>query len=181
LFVEKRLAGLIVGGVNQNAFAGLHTEAEAALGMVQRHGAQGAVLHGHLAFSDVVEVAVRRHLPHVHGEIRLVHLLFQHTLQAAGAAGGVKEKPVLGVIVKRGEEGDALDVVPVKVGDEDVGRDAGTGVVAQPFAQIAQAGAAVEDVEAVGDPHLDAGGVTSVTHVFRLRSRGRPPHSPKSD
>jgi hypothetical protein len=50
--------------------------------------------------------------------------------------------------------------------------DARTGVITQPLAQVAEAGAAIEDVKAIADPHLDAGGVTSVTHIFRLRSRG---------
>ena len=150
--------------------------------MVQPHGLHDGVVKRDAVFLDIVKIAVRRHFRHVHREIRVRHLLFDGALQAAAAAGGVKEEVIVPALVQRPEEGDALDVVPVKMRDEDVRVDGlAAEFGAQRLAQIAEAGAAIEHVDAAVDPHLDAGGVAPVTHVLGLRRRGRAPHTPELD
>src|SRR5581483_2121475 len=178
--VEDRVAGLVVGGVHQGARSGLQAEAEAALGMIQPHGLNGAVVERNFGFAERAELSAGGHLAHVHGKIGIGHLLLEGALQTAVAAGCVKEEPIVRVVVQRPEKGDALNVVPVKVGDKNMRLDgAGAEFAQQVLAEISKAGAAVEDVEMPVNPHLNAGGVAPVAHVFRLRSRSRAPHSPE--
>ena len=78
-----------------------------------------------------------------------------------------------------GEEDEALDVVEVEVGEEDVqpGR-----LVGQGEAEAADPGAGVErQHRAVGEGDADAGGVAAVADRFRPRGRDRPPRSPELD
>src|SRR5207302_1494258 len=82
----------------------------------------------------------------VHREIRIGHLLFNGALQAAAARRGVEEEIVIRIGIKRSEEWNALDVIPVKVGEEDVRVDGPILVLLQELlAQIAEAGATVKD------------------------------------
>ena len=86
----------------------------------------------------------------------------------------------VGAVVKRAEEGNSLDVIPVKVGDEDVG---GKGTVAEFALEFAsedtESGAAIKDVDLIVDPHFHAGGVASVAEILGLWSGRGPAHAPK--
>ena len=87
---------------------------------------------------------------------------------------------VFRVVVERAEERDALDVVPVKMRDEDVGANRfAFGIALQLLSERAQSGAAVEDVEVVADANFDAGGVASITQVVELGSRRGPAYAPE--
>src|SRR5262249_157014 len=84
--------------------------------------------------------------------------------------------------IQRSEEGHALDMIPVEVRDEHVREDClAVRRALQMPAQHSKARSAVEDVEAVAEPHLDTGGVASVAHVPGLRSGRRTAHSPELD
>ena len=119
-FIKDGIAGLIVRGVNNDLALGFHAEAQAALRMVEPHGLHGAAFKLGAAFVDGAELAVRGHVTHVHGEIWVGHLLFQRLLQAARAAGRVKDERAVAVVIQRREKRDALDVVPVKVRKKNV-------------------------------------------------------------
>jgi len=58
-------------------------------------------------------------------------------------------------------------VVPVKVGKKNVRVD-GMAVlfVRKLFAQVSEAGAAVEDIDVPVDAHLNTGGIAAITQVF---------------
>src|SRR5436305_2910914 len=125
---------------------------------------------------------MRLHGAHVDGEVRVHHLLFQRALQPAAAAGGVEKEKVIGIVVERAEEWDSLDVVPMKVGDEDVRVHRLTFRLPQHlFSEHTEACAAIENIAAAVDAHLDAGGVATIAQVFRLRSRRRTANSPELD
>src|SRR5947209_3658469 len=86
----------------------------------------------------------------------------------------------MGTVVKRAEEGHALDVIPMKVRNEDVRRERTVTEFALQFvAEDTKAGAAIEDVDLVSDAHFHAGGITSVSHVLGLWSRRGTAHAPK--
>ena len=81
---------------------------------------------------------------------------------------------------QRGKEGQAVDVVPVAVGDEDVGLDR------QPREQVLgereQAGAAIEDDQrAVVGAYFDARRVATIPDSTRTRRRYRTAHPPKAE
>jgi len=171
-FIEHRIAGLVVRGVDQGLALCFHAEAQAALRMIEPHGLHGAIVERGAAFVDIDELPVRRHLTHVHGEIGIGHLLFQSLLQPARAAGGVKDERIIAVVIERREKRDALDVVPVKVGEKNVRVDGLPAFAAyrvflrELFAQVSETGAAVEDIDVPVDAHLNTGGIAAVTQVF---------------
>src|SRR6266568_5557039 len=114
--------------------------------MVQPHRLNGRVAELNLAFLNVIEIAMRLHLAHIHGKVGRSHLLFHHPLQRPGSAGTMEVKTILRAVIKRSEEGDPLDVVPMKMRNEDVSRDGMRAELApQLLAQGAKPGATVED------------------------------------
>src|SRR5579863_2000835 len=92
----------------------------------------------------------------------------------------MKLEAVLTVVVKRPEEWNSLNMVPVEMGYEDEGRN-GPSVefVAERLSHHAEAGAAIENIQAVSDADLHAGSVASITHIFGLRSWCRSTNSPE--
>src|SRR5271170_2097654 len=87
------------------------------------------------------------------------------------------------------EEREALNVVPVIVGDQDVGFDSAVALPSRPaivlrvqvIAKRPQAGAAVQnEVRAVLDRKFQAGGVSAVAPRIALERRRRAAHSPKN-
>jgi hypothetical protein len=110
------VAGLVVGGVDQDSIFGFEAEAHASLGMVEPRGLQlDAVFNGDASALDVVKIAARLHLADIHGEIRRGHLIGQHLFEAAGSAGALEEKAALRIRIQGAEERHALNVVPMKV------------------------------------------------------------------
>src|SRR5580700_11135119 len=112
---------------------------------------------------------MRLHLIDFHREVRRRHLITQDLFQAARAARALEEEPVLRVGIQRTEERHALNMVPMKVRNKDVSRKRlFPKFTLQLLAQNAESCAAIEDVDAVAETHLDAGGVASIAHVLGL-------------
>ncbi len=62
-------------------------------------------------------------------------------------------------------------MIPMKVGNEDVrGKWTVTKFILQLLAKHAETGAAIENVNALAQPYLHAGGVASIPHVLGLWS-----------
>src|SRR5579863_8437751 len=92
----------------------------------------------------------------------------------------MKVKAIFPVVVKRTEERNALNVIPMKMGDENVGGNRGSiEFVAQRLPQNPEAGATIKYVKLIANAHFHAGSVAAVAHIFRLRSGRRPPNSPE--
>lgn len=120
------------------------------------------------------------HLGHSHRKVGRGHLLFEHALQAASSAGAMKDEPVFRFLVQGAEKRKALDVVPVKMRDENMSVDgAGTEFMAQAHAEGAETSSAIENVKIVAEADFDAGGVASIPHVFGVRSGRGTTHTPK--
>ncbi len=182
-FIENGIAGLVVGGVDENSIFGFQAEAHASLRMVEPGSLElHTVFHGDTAAIEVVEIAAGFHLVDLHRKIRRGHLIGKNLFKAAGSAGALERKTILRIGIKRTEKRHALNVVPMKMGDEDVG---GKGAVSeftlQLLAEYAETGAAIEDVNAIAETHFDAGGIAPVTHVFGLWSGGGTAHAPELD
>src|SRR6266404_7355428 len=92
----------------------------------------------------------------------------------------MEEEVVVRAGVKRSEEGDTLNVVPMEMGEKDV-RVNGTVLVFldQLLAQIAEAGAAVENIDLPVDADLNAGGIASISQIFELGSGSGSPDAPE--
>ena len=165
--IKHGIARLIVSGVNNDFALSFHAKAETALGMVEPHGLHGAAFKLSAAFVDGAELAVRGHVTHVDGEIWVGHLLFQGLLQPARAAGRVKDERALAVVIQRREKRDALDVVPVKMRKKNVRVDGmAVSFLRELLAQVAESGAAIENINVPIDADFNTGGIAPVTQVF---------------
>jgi len=89
--------------------------------MVQPQGIDHAIIKRDAAFADVVKVAVSRHLGHIHRKIRIGHLIFDGSPEAAAAVAGVEEEKAIGILIQWSEEWYALNVIPVKMRKKDMG------------------------------------------------------------
>src|SRR5581483_9038545 len=175
------VARFVVRGIDEHPVLGLEAESQAALGMIQpRRLDANAGFHIEASVFDIAELAPRAHLVKIHRKVGRLHLLRHDLFQAGLAAGRVKVKLAVGALVERAEEGDALDVIPVEVGDKNVsGKGSVTELALQFSSEHAEAGAAVKDINPVFNAHFDAGGVASVAEIFGLWSRRGPAHAPK--
>src|SRR5262249_25901126 len=165
------MARLVVSGIDHHTVLGFDTETEAALRMIEPLGVDHAIVESQAAFLDVAKLAACRHLIHVHRKIWIRHLFFERALEPARPAGGMKDERTALALIQRREEGNALNVVPMKVREENVRVERlAVGFLLQLLAQIAKPGATVKDVDVPIDAHFHAGSIAAITQVFRLRS-----------
>src|SRR5581483_9213798 len=76
----------------------------------------------------------------------------------------------------------ALDVVPVRVAEEDVATDRPVAGAGQLAPELADAGAAIEDQQlASGGAHLDAGRIAAIAHRGPAGRRDGAPGAPEAD
>ena len=131
---------------------------------------------------DVIKIAARFHLANVHGEIGCRHLISKYLFEAPSSARAFEQKAAFRIHIQRPKERHALNVIPVKVGDEDVGRKRTVAKFAlQLLAKHAETGAAIEDVNAITQPYFHAGGIASVTHILGLWSWRGTAYAPELD
>jgi hypothetical protein len=84
----------------------------------------------------------------------------------------VKDERAVAVVIQWLEKRDALDVVPVKVGKENMGVDwvavlaISSVLQGELLAQIAESGATIKNVDVPVDADFNTGGIAAVTQVF---------------
>src|SRR5208337_1905944 len=180
-FVEVGIAGLVVGGVDEDSVFGFEAEAHASLRMVEPRGLHlDAVFKRDASTLDVAKIAARFHLADIHREIGRGHLIGQDLFEAAHPAGALEEEAALRICIQRAEEWHALNMVPMKVRNEDVrGKGAVAELALQLLTEHAESGAAVKDVDAVTESHFNAGGVAPIAHVLGLWSWRGTTHAPE--
>ena len=117
----------------------------------------------HIALGDFLHLDRRREGAKRNREDHRVHLPAQNLLQRDTLLRGAVDAERVAGSAQRLEEGQALDVIPVRVGQQDVGRDPGSGAGHQLVAQRAQPAAGVEDHQSsVRTRYADAGGVPAI-------------------
>ena len=168
---EPGCVGLVIDRVDQRDRAHLESIAQGQRGMIQVLGDHTHAADGEAALGEVVVADRGPELPERDGEIRVLHLPRQRPFQLVPqVTRGIDVPFVVGVEQGR-EEGKALDVVPVRVGDHQVPTH-GAPVRGQRQPESVGAGAAVEDDQgAVRRAHLDARRVAPVTERGRTRHR----------
>src|SRR5438270_3384676 len=113
--------------------------------MIQPARLNRDIFQGYAPFLYVIEVPARLHLAHVHREVRGSHLFVEYSLQVPRATGRVEYETRLGIVVKRPKKWNALDVIPMEVGDKKMSKLRGS--LALPvIAKYPDSGAAIEDV-----------------------------------
>ncbi len=173
--------GLVVGHVRQRGAAARHAVADRRRGVVQVLRLDQHVAHAEEPLVELREVDAAPQLAELHREVRVLHLPGHRLLEAPLEA----ERRVdvqLGAREERGhEEGEALDVVPVRVADEEVEPDGMGQRPGEVQAELTRARAAVEDDHgAVGGPDLDAGRVAAVHGRLRTGRGDGPTCSPEA-
>src|SRR5438105_6009916 len=115
--------------------------------------------------SDLQELEIGPHVTQLHREIFRLHLDFENLPQIANRLGPAErqECDFLPGIISRGEEGKALDVVPMKVGERNNDLVLLMANGEEVSAQISQSRARVNDGDAVriGERDLQAGSVAT--------------------
>ena len=114
---------------------------------------------------DGEEVEVGTHVVELHGEVFLLHLDLEDLAEAVDGlvlADG-EDGDLLSGDVGGAKEGEALDVVPVEVGEDDKEVLLFVSDGEEVLAQIPDAGAGIDDGDAVGvgEAELEAGGIAA--------------------
>jgi hypothetical protein len=181
--------GLGVGGVHEavpgvlNA-PGKHAPRVVALDAVHRHAPVevDGLAHGHVARPQGT-----RDPREIDGKIRRAHLALEGlTERRAAHPTGVAPQDALGVKQRR-EEGQALDVIPVQVGEKQMGvegvalAERGRAARLELLAEVAQARAAVKHDAMAPHLHLDAARIAAHARRARPRCSDATPHAPERD
>ena len=181
LLVERVEVGaqrrLVVGDVGERAVAVVDPVAERRAAVGDRGGADPRRADLPLGLRAVAEGDVAGQLADLDRRERRRDVAGDAVAQR-GLGRGRPPDDDLGLGAEgRGEEDEALDVVEVQVGEEDV--EAGR-LVGQGEAEVADAGAGVErEQRAVGEGDADAGGVAAVADRLRA-GEGIEPRVPQS-
>ena len=166
-----RRVRLVIGRVHEGGAVRLEAVAERDPGVIEISGGgvDGTQLEGALA---QVMVANRgAHLAERHREIGVLHLPGERLLEPPATAARRVDVPLVARDEQRREEGEALDVVPMRVADQEVAPDGARPGGDEVLAQVVRARSAVEhDQGPVGSVCLDARGIAAVA-----QSRGPRP------
>ena len=117
------------------------------------------------------------------GEVRIVRLRREHRLQVQVVALARVDGHLVAALVERREVRQPLDVVPVRVADQQVdARVPGLAFAGQLLAELADPGAGVDDdARPRRRADLDARGVAAVTFGLGSRHGKRPANAPEAD
>ncbi len=174
--------GLVVGRVGDRRAVAGHAVRDGRRGVIQELRLDEHAPDAEKPLVQLREVDARAQVAHLDREVRVLHLPGHGLLEAALKADR-RVDVQLGARQERGdEEGKALDMVPVGVADEQVQANRLRHRLRQVQAELAGAGAAVEDDHrSVGGADLDAGGVTPEARGVRSGRRDRSTRSPKAN
>ncbi len=132
--------------------------------------------------AQVAEHRARAELAHRHREVDAFHLRADRAIDGEIALVGAEDLDLVAAHVERGEERHGIDMVPVRVRDEDAPREALDARSHDVVGQTLDARTAIEDVERLAaDFHAHAGRVAAVAGV-RGTGRGQGAvHAPVPD
>ena len=150
--------------------------------MVEVHGRHAHVADLDLVAAELVHVDGGGQIAEPDREVFRFHLPAQHLFEAATWPWGAVDVDGHFVRVRRYEEREALDVIPVRVTDEEVdGERPATEVAHQRQPERPQAGAGVEDEHVTARAHLDARRVSAIARRVGTRRGGGPARAPERD
>src|SRR5262249_17061384 len=174
--------GLVINGINYRDAVGLKAIPERKCRMVQVLGNDAHAPDRKLSLDEVVIPDAGVELLQCHRKIRVLHLAGERRFKLVPDAGWGVDIPLVAGDEQRREEGEALDVIPVRVGNEQVAAQRVLAGGQQRLPETMGAGAAIQDDErSVRDSHLYAGGVPPVAQRRRTRFGHGPPSTPEPD
>ena len=170
---------LVVGDVGDARAVAGHAVGDGGRGVIQVLRLDQHLAHAKESLVELVEVDARAQVAQLHREVRVLHLARHRLLEPALEAHRRVDVQLGSGQERRDEEGEALDVIPVRVADEEVEAHRLRDRLRQVHAELAGAGAAVEDDHgSVGGAPLPARGITPVPRGVRARRGDRPTSPP---
>ena len=112
--------GLVISGIDQDHPIGLQPIAQGERGMVQVVRGDTDVLQGERALDELVVADRGPELPQGERKIGVLHLPGEGILQPSARPTRAIDIPDLARHEQRGKEGEALDVVPVRMRQQQV-------------------------------------------------------------
>ena len=115
------------------------------------------------------------------GKERALHLAGEHDFQAMPRAFVAEDVQLVLRLINGDEERQALDVVPMRVGQQQASASSGwlSNSAASCWPKQAHAGAGIENDDLAVRAHLDAGRIAAIAHRGRPRRRNRAAHAPE--
>src|ERR1700735_385778 len=183
--VKSRHAGLVVGSINYRAACRIHAITQASLRVIQVSGRDlGAVDFPLVAARNLVKFSSSRHHTDFYRKVRASELRFKDlaktTRPQVFRLKAIEMKAILR-LEERVKKWNALDVVPVIMGNENVGFDAMAAVNLRPAVpQHSQPSAAVQNKPStVGGFEFQTRRIAAVAPCVALKRRRRAAHSPE--
>lgn len=178
-----RWAGhLVVGDVGDGAGGGCEAEGDAAAGVMDAGGGGVDLADAEAGGAQFLDGDGAWHLGEGDGEERGFDGGGDGAFEAGAGAAPAQDADVLSGEVGGGEEGEALDMIPMGMGDQDP-QPAGAPVefAEQGFPEFADAGAGVQDDDIAAPADLHAGGIAAVSDGLGSGDGDRAPDAPKAD
>ena len=137
--------------------------ADGEAGMVGAVGADEGGADGEIEVAQFLNLDVAGELGEGDGKVGAFHLAGEGGFEAGAGAFAAEDAEAAAGFVEGGKEGQALDVIPVGVGDEEgEGEGLGLEFCEEGAAEFAEAGAGVEDDDVFAAADFNAGGVAAV-------------------
>jgi hypothetical protein len=157
-----------VGKEGDDAIGRKEPVTDADAGVVGAVGAHENGTDGEVEVLEFFDVNVAGQFVEGDGKVGAFHLAGERGDEALAGAFAAENPQAAARIVDRPEERQALDVVPVRVGEEQREIERMTfEFLEQGLAQFSQAGAGIKDDEVVAVADFDAGGVAAIAHGAR--------------
>jgi hypothetical protein len=172
----------MVRRVHQADPIGLEPIPERQRRMVQVLGGDADAAHGENSLDEIMVTNRGAQVLEAHGEVRVLHLPPEGILQLLVHTPWPVDVPLALGSEEGREEGEALNVVPVRVADEDMSTQRSGSPREERFAEGVGAGPAVEhDEGAIPGHDFHAGGVAPVAHRRGSRLRDRATRAPEAN
>ena len=171
-----------VGKETDDAIGRRQSVADGEAGMVGAVRADERGADGEIKIAQFFDLDVAGQFRERHGEIGAFHLAGEGGFQTFARAFAAENAQAAAGFVNRGKERQALDVIPVGVGNEEREVERlGLEFAKQRDAELAQAGAGVEDDDVFAAADFNAGGVAAITDGSPPRRGNRAANAPKLD
>ena len=169
-----------VGKENDDALRRGQPVADGEAGMIRAMGADERGADGEIEIAQFLDLDVAGKFRKRHGEIGAFHLAGEGGDESLVRAFAAEDAEVAAGFVDGREERQALDVIPVRVGNEEGEIERlGLEFFQERDAELAQAGAGIEDDDVLAGADFDAGSIAAVVNGAASRSRDGAANTPK--
>ncbi len=136
---------LVIAGIHHACVLRLQTIAKCQGRMVQKARADAGVINRKAAFGQIVKADARAQLIERDREIGVLHLTGEGFPEGLAETGRAVDVPVATTSEQRRKKGETLNVIPVRVADQDAAPQRSRGARHEVLAEIMRPAATIED------------------------------------